>query len=91
MTRLPVEPLLAMFPAVMMHTRCRAGCQEEGSSWVGGHVILAEAAGVSRRTVFRWQKQGLAPLYADEIAGRLGMGPWEIWPEWFDLDVEESA
>jgi hypothetical protein len=46
---------------------------------------IAQALGVSDRTIQRMRTTGIDPYLADEIAIRhLGMHPWEIWgDEWW--------
>ena len=44
---------------------------------------FAELVGASQRTVSDWKTLGKVPAYrADEIAIKLLMMPYEIWPEW---------
>jgi hypothetical protein len=46
---------------------------------------IAQALGVSDRTIQRWRATGIDPYLADQIAIKhLGMHPWEIWgDEWW--------
>lgn len=48
---------------------------------------LAEQTGVSLRSVARWVAAGTVPYWtADRVAARLGCHPFDLWPEWYDLD-----
>lgn len=57
-------------------------------AWLEPHPLprqadMAEAAGVSLRTLSRWVNGGrIRPSIADSIAIRLGRHPREFWPEW---------
>lgn len=45
---------------------------------------IAEAAGFSRRAVYRWRTAGLTEVVADAVATSLGFHPSEIWGDaWF--------
>lgn len=45
---------------------------------IGKHAI--KRVGVESRTVFRWKRAGVVPLYsADKVATFLGLHPLEIW------------
>lgn len=45
---------------------------------------MAEAAGVSTRTIRRWKMGGRIPsVLADRVACRLGMHPSELFDEWY--------
>ena len=47
---------------------------------------IAELAGVSRRTVIRWAANGLDIYTADRVACAIGLHPWHIWTEWYDIE-----
>jgi hypothetical protein len=51
---------------------------------------LARALGADRAQVGRWERTGVSPCTADRLAIRLGFHPVELWPEWFDLPVEDD-
>lgn len=48
--------------------------------------LVADILGVSERTVARWAKDGLSDRLADEVAVKLNVHPFVIWPAWFDLE-----
>lgn len=54
-------------------------------------IVLADAIGCAPRRISMWRKSGIWWKIADDVAGRLGMGPWEIWPDWFDWALEDSG
>lgn len=46
---------------------------------------MAEALGVDRRQVIRWREYGVPADMADDLVGRVGAVPWELWPqEWYE-------
>ena len=52
---------------------------------------LADKVGVAPRTVFRWAAgRSIRMDAADPIAISFGVHPCEIWPEWFDIGIEEE-
>lgn len=51
--------------------------------------MLAERVGVSPRTIQRDAVRGLTLTQAERYADRLGVHPWEVWPEWVELVVAE--
>lgn len=55
--------------------------------------ILAETFSVRRATIVRWRNQGvkLNWMMADELACRVGFHPAEIWPNWYDEALKETA
>lgn len=46
-------------------------------------AVVAQLAGVSRRTAVRWSKDGIPSNVADQIACTIGLHVSLIWPEWF--------
>ena len=52
---------------------------------------MAQLVGVSSRTWLRWQVEGGVPLWAaDRAAVAIGRHPANIWPTFFDVDMEAS-
>ena len=50
----------------------------------------AERVGVSRETINRWHnpKTTIGTYQADYYAIRIGLHPGNIWPNWFDIELE---
>lgn len=46
--------------------------------------VIGELAGVNRRTISRWQRDGIPERHADRLAVAVGAHPSEIWPDWLD-------
>lgn len=68
--RFPLEPVLRRFDLETHGERME---------------VLAEAAGVSLRTVYRWEEKGLDYGHADLVACRaLGVHPHDVWCDWDD-------
>jgi hypothetical protein len=46
---------------------------------------VAECLGLGIGTIRSWRARNsmLTANRADELAGRIRLGPWEIWPDWF--------
>ena len=61
----------------------------------GGHLegvgAIARQLGVDRNQIYRWRKDGMAPLTADAVAIRIGVHPSLIWPTWFDDALMEEG
>lgn len=55
------------------------------SRWAGSVPAAAEAAGLTRRTGYRWAERGalLDDWTADRAAVALGLHPAMVWPGWF--------
>ena len=53
----------------------------------GGMEKVAIVAGVDKRTVYRWQVEGLTWLAADRAAIAHGLHPALVWPEWLPSEV----
>ncbi len=49
----------------------------------GSITLLADATGIPRTTLSRWNVMGLTADAADEVAVALGHHPGELWPDWF--------
>lgn len=62
-------------------------------SLLGGlaDIPLAERLACPRRNLYRWRKNGINALRADELAVHLGHHPGEIWPEWWESTGREST
>ena len=60
--------------------------------WVaGGRPDAGRAArsyGVSRRTIYRWQRHGLSDRAADQAAIAVGLHPANVWPNWQDIQAQ---
>lgn len=54
-------------------------------------AVLAELLGFSVRTLQRWRIAGVPDRHADQMAINLGCHPCVIWPDWFDIDLEEAG
>jgi hypothetical protein len=54
---------------------------------------LAEIFSVNRGTIVRWRNQGVMFNWsmADEMAIRVGFHPSEIWTNWYDEALKETA
>ena len=72
--RYSMDPIVAMYPAC--ETFAKAG--EEPST------PLHEVLGVSRRTVYRYVRDGMTTAQADCVAVALGLNPVDLWPSWYD-------
>lgn len=47
-------------------------------------TAAAHAAGVPRRTIYNWQKNGvIGARVADRVAVTLGHHPSELWSDWY--------
>lgn len=53
-------------------------------STLPGTVAIADALGVTKRTVNRYRKSGLSRQKADALACRAGLHPACVWPGWVD-------
>ncbi len=50
---------------------------------------LARRIAVREDTVWKWVSRGRIPeLAADRLAVALGLHPFDIWTEWFDVPLE---
>lgn len=47
---------------------------------------LADRCGVNRKAVHNRARRGLSWSEADDFAIRCGFLPWEVWPEWADVN-----
>lgn len=54
-------------------------------------TVLSELTGINRRTLTRWVNDGIRDDDADRIACALGFHVCEIWPQWFDADLEYNG
>ena len=85
MTRLPLAPLL---DAVRRHSRPRLAGD---GMLLSGTALVAEACGVTKRTVQRWAQAGLTWDAADKAACSLGLHPASVFGRaWWD-DVAEAV
>ena len=50
---------------------------------------MAELCGLNRKGVHNRINRGIGWIEADELAVRCGFLPWEVWPEWEDVDPTE--
>ena len=48
--------------------------------------LMAEICGLNRKGVHNRILRGISWAEADELAVRCGFLPWEIWPEWEQID-----
>lgn len=48
--------------------------------------VMATMCGLSRKDVHNRVLRGVSWTDADELAVRCGFLPWEVWPEWADVD-----
>lgn len=78
--RVPIQPLIERVSAYLDLNMDQVNC-----------FHIAEACGVSHRTVLRWMERGTLPAEStDEIATRLGWHPAVIWGlDWYLM--EEAA
>lgn len=51
---------------------------------------LADAVGVTRRTVQRWKRSGVTEAVAYEVADRLRESAYIIWPELLEVAIEDA-
>lgn len=65
----------------------------QGAAWTErlSTAEVAEVLGVSRRQVCRWAAHGLTPYEADRLAVKVGAHPAQVWPEWFELELQETG
>ena len=49
-------------------------------------AMIAQAVGVSGRTVQRWKRAGLSCWVADRAATELALHPSEVWDGWWECD-----
>lgn len=73
----PVEPLIAATV-----TGRTADYQSNRERPPHGPSALADAWGVSKMNVYRWQRSGIPWYQADRISIRIGRHPAELWPDW---------
>lgn len=60
--------------------------------WDRNMSMMARSLGVSRRAVQHWNEIGLSWRQADEVAGKLGLHPFDIWGSaWFELESKEPV
>lgn len=52
---------------------------------------IAVEIGVTRETVGRWKIGGVPEYSADSLAICLGLHPSTIWPDWFEIPLEEPG
>ena len=50
---------------------------------------MAERCGLSRKAIHNRVVRGISWAEADRLAVRCGYLPWEVWPEWADVDPTE--
>lgn len=50
---------------------------------------MADRCGLSRKGVHNRICRGITWTEADELAVQCGFLPWEVWPEWADVDPSE--
>ena len=48
--------------------------------------VMAEMCGLNRKGVHNRINRGIGWIEADELAVRCGFLPWEVWPQWADID-----
>lgn len=79
--RYSLTPVLALAPPspppseVMAEWYSRRMVTPTGVRWVAAQV------GVTRRTVDRWNREGMSEATADRVACALGHHPVTLWPE----------
>lgn len=84
---LPVSPLLRFLPK-WEQTGGGSGKHNDGYASMGG--IAGTLTKSDARTLWRILKVGwITPYEADRFACLLGRHVSEIWPEWFDENVEK--
>lgn len=49
---------------------------------------LADACGVSQRTVLRWHRHGLRIDVAEKVCDHLGLHPMWVWPDYHAISAE---
>lgn len=84
LNRYPFQPVDELFYA---DDRLR----DPSSDLVRGDEQLAQAIGVTRRTIYRWRVTGLQWWQADTVAVRLGRHVADLWPEWYSQTPGERA
>lgn len=47
---------------------------------------MADRCGVNRKAIHNRARRGLSWSEADDFAIRCGFLPWEVWPEWAEID-----
>lgn len=97
--RLPWEPLEAKLSFRFGGTKPHfhgCGCSRGKDPRILGYCWTineaAELLGFSAGVVSRWKKAGDLPAFhADQIAVKLDVMPYEIWPEWTDWIDDQIA
>ena len=56
-----------------------------------GYAELEVLLGASRTTLRRWRQRGLTVDQADDLAGKLGLLPHEVWPRWYSVIAVQGA
>lgn len=93
--RLPAHPLLQLAPPAVQRTDARWYCDISPGRLYhredGRVSTLAEAVGVTPRTVHRWLAKGMTEEAADRAAVRLGRHPVEVWPDWYEVTADPAT
>lgn len=79
----PFEPLAAAAGVTLgqIGGQTRSGDHGPRNGYAGLEVLL----GASRTTLRRWRQRGLTVDQADDLAGKLGLLPHEVWPDWYRI------
>jgi DNA-binding CsgD family transcriptional regulator len=52
---------------------------------------VARALGVDERVVYRYRRTGLQTTTADRFCARVGITPYEVWPDWEQVVAAAAA
>lgn len=79
----PFEPLAAAAGVTLgqIGGQTRTGDHDPRNGYAELEVLL----GASRTTLRRWRQRGLTVDQADDLAGKLGLLPHEVWPDWYRI------
>lgn len=78
----PFEPLAAAAGVTLGQI---GGQTRTGGHPRNGYAGLEVLLGASRTTLRRWRQRGLTVDQADDLAGKLGLLPHEVWPDWYRI------
>jgi hypothetical protein len=75
-----------------LHRRCRPEVSPDGRLQVDTHEQFARFVGVHVLTLRQWRLAGdLSMRQAEDVADRLGLHPWDFWPDFYEPASEDRA
>jgi len=86
--RWPVDQLYPHLDTI----RRRRLVTEQGNMPVTRNMVLADLCNITRETARRWTNHGmLLDQQVEQAAFALGLHPVNVWTNWYDVDLEETA